>query len=319
MLINNTKILLGIATCLSLLQSGYAMDKDKFSAHRSVAASSVRSTMSRREANLGKPITYGQPEALYHPIAGTLFKTDAFVKEWGQLNFLVQPNEGNMFLPQLPQRVRNVVLDVGMFAIVRAMQKENNEQQVNVFTVNFISFLLRDVFEKSEFNSWQGSFAKVVDDDKVAQFLEVVKSNPEQALSHAIYSEWSSLFFDVKGVLQCYNDIRRKDLEQTANGSGNNSGRVNTFGLFESLFSEIVNDRLINRRLEERLQQERAAADVAKKEADAENAKRDKTQRELDERLQRLEAQQIAEARRSAAQQQLRQQQEQSKIPCVIQ
>lgn len=316
MLINNTKIFLGFAVGLFLLQSGYAVEKDAFSSRRSFAASSVRSTMSRREANVGKPVIYGQPEKLYHPIAETLFKSNECVKGWNQLDSLVQPNEGNMFSPQLPQRVRNVVLDVGMFAIDRAVKQEKTEQ-ANVFVVNCVNFLLRDVFEKSEFNSWQDSFAKVVGDNVVSEFLNLVKSNPEQVLSNAIYLKWSELFFGVNGVLQRYVTIRLKDVEGTVTSvSANvNSGRVNTFGLFESLFAETVSERLINRKLDERMQQERTAAEQLRKESEAkiaaENAERDRKQEELERTLARLESAQRRQSNQP-------QQQQSTKI-CLIQ
>lgn len=295
MLVNNTKIFLGFAVGLSLWQSGYAMEQGPFSGPRSVAASSVRSTMSRREANLGKPIIYGQPERLYHAIAGYLFKSNDFVKNWDELDSLVTPNERNSYMPQLPQRVRNVVLDAGMFAIDRAVKQENIGQ-AKVFSVNLINFLLRDTFQKTEFHSWQESFAKALGDNQALEFFALVKGDhPEQVLSNQLYEKWSDLFFGKDGVLSRYDAVRRKDGEQNSSNASANPGRVNTFDLFETLFEATVNERAI-KSLEASLQkerEERAKAELARKESEAkiaaENAARDKKQKDLEEKMKQLE------------------------------
>lgn len=295
MLINN-KLTLGFFLGLCLIKPGCAMDHNNvtpaFKTGRSVAASSVRSTISRKEANLSKPIEYGKIEELYHPLCKALFRAETVVSDWRLLDSLVQPNEGNLFSPQSTERVRNIVVDIGISVISKSVVQQNSEH-VRLSAVNLMIFLLRPGFPSSEFNSWQSSFAKAVGASEALELRSSVQSNPNEFMRGELFESWTKLFVGANGVVQRYHSKRTDE-----------KMRANTFDLFESLFADTVNDLLINRRLEERLQQERAAADLARKESEAktaaENAARDATLKQLTEQLSRLEKQQQSSDKQQA-------------------
>lgn len=249
MLMSNFKLVGAFFLCCSLLNSACASETEVHKSYaRSAAASSMRSTVSRKEENIVRPVKYGVPDKLYHPIATELFKRDAVFDNWDALFELVKPNTKNSWSPQFPERVRNVVVDTGMFCIVRDLT-EPTRDKAYLHALNLMRFLLHDTFAQSEFHSWQGSFAKVVGQHDASVFLNLVRNNPDQALQNNTFKVFSNLFFGENRILQQYNTARTSD----ANGE-----RGNNFAHFEALFSSVVDSWLFEQAEKRRLQAEQA-------------------------------------------------------------
>lgn len=315
MLINNIKFGLGFILSVCLHNSGYSSSEPEFTfkparvvvGARSIAASSARTTMSRREANLTKPIIYdGAVEELYHPICSAIFQSKKYVTSEEckkMLGSIIFPSDINDWNPQSAERVRNVVTDAGIHLLQDSI-RSGHTKYLATRTVNFMNFLLRSEFAKSDF-SWQDSFAKVVGNEQSSMFFSLVDSNPSEVVSNALFKVWNELFLGDNGVMCRYASKRQSETD-----------RANTFVLFEKLFNETVSDRSI-KLLEANLQkerEERALAEKIRKESDsriaAENAARDKKHKELEETLARLEAAQRSQSNQS---------QQRSGTGCVMQ
>jgi hypothetical protein len=312
MLKNNFKFGLGfvLSACLSnawcASESEFTFKPGRVGA-RSIAASSARTNMSRKELNLTKPIVYdGAVEELYHPLCQAIFHPKQYItavdlKE--MLSSIVVPSEINAFNPQSAERVRNVVTDAGIY-ILQQLLTSNNVRYLPVRTVNFINFLLMPEFTKSDF-SWQDSFANAVGDGQAAAFFSLVHSNPSQVAGSESFKVWNELFFGDSGIV-CRYAVKRQG----------ETNRANTFSLFEKLFAESVNSRSIQLLKAEaaekdkqiaaaqaeseakiaalqRSLEEKAAADAAR--IASENVERDRKQRALEEKLAALEVAQQEE------------------------
>lgn len=299
MLTSNLKFMMAFLLYCGFLKTACASTIEEHRSYaRSAAASSIRSTVSRKEENINKLVIYGKPDKLYHPISEALFKRENFFSDWDALSDLVTPNEQNKWSPQYPERVRNVIVDTGMFCIMRDF-KAANPEKAYLHVVNLMRFLSRDTFAKSEFHSWQASFMKVVDEHQASVFLNLITIQPDQALLHNSFKIFSELFFGENGILQQYNKVRLSD---------DNGARGNNFAHFESLFGSVIDRYLLEKKQQ---------ADAAR---DAQLLALTEQVRRMEE-LQKSQSQQQAENMRleAAQRRQSNQSQQRSGTGCVMQ
>lgn len=351
MLKNNLKFGLGFVLSVCLPNVGCASEyeitfKPGRVGARSIAASSARTNMSRKELNLTKPIVYdGEVEELYHPLCQAIFHSKQYIavgtlKE--MLGSIVIASDANDYNPQSSERVRNIVTDAGIY-ILQQLSMSNSTKYLSVRTINFINFLLMPEFTKSDF-SWQDSFANAVGDGQATAFFSLVHSNPSEVAGSESFKVWSELFFSDSGIVCRYAGKRKGE-----------TARANTFALFEKLFAESVSTRSIqllkaeaaekNKQIaaakkmqeeaeaeivavreafqkdreERKMAEEKAAADGAR--IISENAARDKNQKAIEDRLNKMEAEQteISKLKAEKAKLEAALKAEKEKGKCVIQ